>query len=195
MVEHLSERLFTTERLTELLTSITGDRAEKVAEVDGRIIALQREATDAEEKLKRLYRMVEDGITEMDDILRERVGSLRLDRERAQAALDRVRAQMVPSQVIPSKIVEQFGQAMRENIRSGDVPFRKAYLRSVIDRVEVDDATVRIVGDTATLEQAIAGHAGVMANVSASKFGVRRSVRKWRARQDESGHWQIEVAL
>jgi hypothetical protein len=30
--------------------------------------------------------------------------------------------------------------------------------RSVIGRVEVDDASVRIVGDNAPLEQAIAGH-------------------------------------
>lgn len=185
VVEHLTDRLFTTERLTELLTSITGNRAEKAAEVDGRIIALQREATDAEDKLKRLYRMVEDGIAEMDDILRERVTSLRLDRERAQAALDRVRAQRLPTQVIPLEIVEQFGRVMRENIRSGNVPFRKAYLRSVIDRVEVGDATVRIVGDTATLEQAIARHAG-NSDTPEGAFGVRSSVRKWRARKDSN---------
>ncbi|WP_082655952.1 recombinase family protein [Aureimonas sp. D3] len=186
VVEHLSERLFTTERLTELLASIAGSRAEKAAEVDGRIIALQREATDAEDKLKRLYRMVEDGIAEMDDILKERLTSLRLDRERAQAALDRMRAQMVPTHAIPSGIIEQFGRAMRENIQTGDVPFRKAYLRSVIDRVEVDDATVRIVGDTATLEQAIAGHASRTTDAPGRTFGVRRSVRKWRARKDSN---------
>ncbi len=93
---------------------------------------------------------------------------------------------MVSSQTIPPEIFKQFGRAMRENIRSGDVPFRKAYLRSVIDRVEVGDATVRIVGDTVTLEQAIAGHAGTMADASAGMFGVRRSVRKWRARKDSN---------
>jgi len=45
---------------------------------------LQREANDAEDELKWIYRMMEDGIAGMDDILRERVGSLRLDREQAQ---------------------------------------------------------------------------------------------------------------
>ena len=177
VVEHLSERLFTTERLTELLTSIGSRRAEKAAEVDGRIILLQREATEAEDKLKRLYRMVEDGIAEMDDLLKERIASLRSDRERAQAALGRIRAQMVPNQEIPPGLVERFGRAMRENIRTGDVPFRKAYLRSVIERVEVDDEMIRIVGATATLEQVIANQAQAPETSSAGAFGVRRSVR------------------
>lgn len=186
VVEHLSERLLTTERLTELLASIAHGRAEKAAEVDGRIIALQREATDAEDKLKRLYRMVEDDIAKMDDILKERIANLRLDRERSQAALDRIRAQMVPSQAIPPEIVERFGRAMRENIRTGEVPFRKAYLRSVIDRVEVDDAMIRIVGDAATLEEVIVAQGSDTRNKASSGFGVRRSVRKWRARKDSN---------
>ncbi|WP_082675670.1 recombinase family protein [Aureimonas ureilytica] len=187
VVDHLSEHLFTTERLTELLASIASGRAEKAAEVDGRIIALQREASDAEDKLKRLYRMVEDGIAEMDDILKERVASLRLDRERAQGALDRIRAQMVPSQTIPPEVVERFGRAMRDNIRTGEVPFRKAYLRSVIDRVEVDDDAIRILGDTATLEQVIAGQTNASTGGAAEgATSVRRSVRKWRARKDSN---------
>ena len=97
-----------------------------------------------------------------------------------------MRAQMVPSQSIPLEIVGQSGWAMRENIRTGDVPFRKAYLRSVNNRVEVDDANVRIVGDTATLEQVIAGYAGNMKNAPDGTFGVRRSVRKWCTRQDSN---------
>jgi len=28
---------------------------------------------------------------------------------------------------------------MRENVRNGPIPFRRAYLRAVIDQVEVDD--------------------------------------------------------
>ena len=35
---------------------------------------------------------------------------------------------------------------MRENVRHGDIPFRRAYLRAVIDQVEVDDTEIRIHG-------------------------------------------------
>jgi hypothetical protein len=58
---------------------------------------------------------------------------------------------------IDAQAIERFGSLMRENIASGPIPFRKAYIRSVVERVEVDDGAIRIVGDRATLENAIAG--------------------------------------
>lgn len=63
---------------------------------------------------------------------------------------------------------------MRENITSGDIPFRKAYIRSVLDSIEVDGVVVWIIGDKSTLVQAIAGKA-------MAPGGVRRCVPKWRA--------------
>jgi hypothetical protein len=32
-------------------------------------------------------------------------------------------------------------------------PFRKAYIKAVVDRIEVDDHAIRIIGDQATLEE------------------------------------------
>lgn len=126
VVDHLSRQLFTTERLTEILAVAFAQRAEKTIEVDGRVTALQREVVDAADKLKRLYCMVGNGVAELDDILRDRIACLKLDRERAQAALDRIRAQAQPATEVPPEMIERFGQAMRENIANGEIPFRKA---------------------------------------------------------------------
>src|SRR5436190_22398726 len=57
VTEHLVERLFEPERLATILNSISARRAEKAESVNKRIMALQREVTDAEDKLKRLYRL------------------------------------------------------------------------------------------------------------------------------------------
>lgn len=187
VVDHLSRRLFTTERLTEILAAAFARRAQQASEVDHRVASLQREVIDASDKLKRLYRMVEDGVAEVDDILRDRLESLKLDRE--QAALDGVRAYALPATEIPPEMIEKFGREMRENIANGDVPFRKAYLRSIIDQVEVGDHTIRIIGDTATLEQVVAGK-------SVSATGVRSFVRKWRAIQNKTTNsYVIEITL
>jgi hypothetical protein len=35
---------------------------------------------------------------------------------------------------------------MLENVTTGDVPFRKAYLRWLVDAAEVDDRVIRIHG-------------------------------------------------
>lgn len=187
VVDNLSRRLFTTQRLTEILATAFARRAEKAVEVDTRVAALQREVVDAADKLKRLYRMVEDGVAELDDILRERIASLKLDRERAQTALDRIRTQAIPAAKIPPEMIEKFGREMRENIANGEVPFRKAYLRAVIDRIEVDDHVVRVIGDTATLEQVVAGK-------SVPAAGVRSFVRKWRSLGESNPCFSLERA-
>jgi len=162
------------------LTSVSERRAARALEVDKRVAALQSELTEAEDKLKRLYKMVEDGIAELDDILKERIASLKLDRERASTALDRIKAQAMPPTAFDPAMIERFRRVMRENITLGETPFRKAHLQAVIDRVEVDDGIVRTVGDKSTLEQAVAG-------LSLAADGVRRRVpKKRRARHDSN---------
>jgi hypothetical protein len=42
--------------------------------------------------------------------------------------------------------VATFVEVLRNNVINGEVAFRRAYLRSVIDRVEVDESEIRIVG-------------------------------------------------
>ncbi len=54
-------------------------------EVDGRVAALRREVEAAEDKMKRLYRMVEDGMTDLDEILRDRLARLKEERDGAKA--------------------------------------------------------------------------------------------------------------
>jgi site-specific DNA recombinase len=44
---------------------------------------------------------------------------------------------------------------MREKFTVGSVPFRNAYLQSLIDTVEVDDHHIRIRGSKQVLERAV----------------------------------------
>jgi hypothetical protein len=87
--------------------------------------------------------------------------------------LDRIKLRQKPH-AFDAQAIERFGRLMRENITSGPIPFRKAYIKSVVDRVEVDDHAIRIVGDEATLEQVVARDQNATPN-------VRSFVRKWRA--------------
>ena len=170
-------------------------RAARAAAVDGRIAILEKEASEADERLRRLYRLVEEGVTEPDDLLKERMTALKVDRDQARTALARartvgrpavdinpidlyVRSGMVPVDISPI-IVERFGQMMREKLTSGEVPFRKAYLGTIVDRVEVDDHEIRIVGRKDVLEQAVLANGGPIP-------GVRSFVRKWRTGEDSN---------
>jgi site-specific DNA recombinase len=173
VVENLAEQLLQPERLKLILGKLAEQRSAQAAEVDQRVSALRSDVAAAEDKLKRLYAMVENGIAELDDILKDRIAALKGDRDRAKEALDRIRIRP-KSHAFDAQALERFGNLMRENITSGPIPFRKAYIKSVVDRVEVDDRAIRIVGDKATLEQAIAGDQNANPN-------VRSFVSKWRA--------------
>jgi site-specific DNA recombinase len=84
--------------------------------------------------------------------------------------------------------MERFGQIMRET--TGEVQFRKTYLGSIVDRVEVDDREIRIVGRKDVMEQA------VLANGRARCRRFAVFVRKWRAGQDETANtYVIEITL
>jgi hypothetical protein len=52
-------------------------------------------------------------------------------------------------------LIETFGRTMRENLTTELTPFRKAYLRSMIDVIEVDDTQIRIKGSRDVLERAV----------------------------------------
>ena len=83
VTDQLVDRLFHPERLATILASLTARRAEKAESVNSRIMALQREVTDAEDRLKRLYRLVEEGLTDLDEVLKDRLNNLKADRDRA----------------------------------------------------------------------------------------------------------------
>ena len=175
---HLVDQLFHPERLAAILISLTARRATRAESVNNRVMALQREVTDAEEKLKRLYYLVENGLTDLDDVLKDRLNCLKADRDRAKAALEATKAQIAPAIRIDPALIERFGRNMREKFTAGSTPFRKAYLQSLIDVVEVDDKQIRIKGSKEVLERAVL--AGQVAEA-----GSQMSTR-WRARRDSN---------
>ena len=185
VTHHLADRVLDPERLTAMLASLASRRAVKAAAVDERIGILEKEAHEADERLRRLYKLVEGGVAEVDDILKDRITALKADRDRTQAALDRARTGTRPAVDISPIVVERFGKTMRERLTTGDVPFRKAYLGAIVDRVEVDDHEIRIVGRKDVLEQAVLAKGGPVP-------GVRSFVRKWRSLRESNPSFQIE---
>ncbi len=90
--------------------------------------------------------MVEEGLTELDDLLKERIAELKLARDKAKAALDRITQSRTGPRSLDPALIDAFSRVMRDNITTGEIPFRKAYIRSLVDRIEVDDHVVRIIG-------------------------------------------------
>jgi hypothetical protein len=89
--------------------------------INARVTTSQRGVADADDKLKRLYRQVEDGMTEMDDVLKDRLNTLKADRDRAKAALERAKSLSSRAIRIDPALLEQLGRSKYENITSGSI--------------------------------------------------------------------------
>src|SRR5262249_23261923 len=146
VTERLIDQVFEPERLAALLHSLSVRPSEKAGSLNRRLIGLQHEVAESEAKLARLYRLVEDGLTETDDVLKDRLAVLKAGHDKAKAALERAKEHYAPQIRIDPALIERFGRMMRENFSNGSVPFRKAYLQSLIASIEVDDDVVRIRG-------------------------------------------------
>ena len=177
VVNNVKERLLTPKRLTNILQALIERQGAKDLAVQGRRSALEAEVAIKNDKLKRLYLAIENGIVELDNELKERVRSLKTERDIAQTSLDRIAIQGRAGAAINLDRLNAFSSLMCEKLDTGDTQARKSYLRSVISHVEVDDDKIRIIGDKATLAAVIAGRQTQATN-------VRGFVRNWRARRD-----------
>ncbi|MDB5616353.1 hypothetical protein [Tardiphaga sp.] len=87
------------------------------------------------------------------------------------------------SSVLPVEIdpvaIERFTRLMREQLVSGDVTARKAYLSAIIDTIVVSDTTIRIIGSNDNIRAAL-GLNGRPTHV------VRKSVHEWCRKQDSN---------
>ena len=179
VIENVKDQLFGPKRLRVILEALVERQSAKDKAVHGRRAALEGELLSKDEKLGRLYRAIEEGIVELDDRLRDRIATLKTERDIVRASLDRITTQLRSQAAITPDRLEAFSALVRGKLESGDTQARKAYLRSVISHIEVDDDKIRIVGDKAILAAAIAGR-------QAPSDNVRSFVRKWRARRDSN---------
>lgn len=180
VTERIGAQLLTPERVGELLRGLMNRQTKRDADLASRLTALRRKLTDAEGRLGRLYQAIENGIADANDpTLKDRVAAIKTERDIAQATFDRAVTEMRPEARITEDKIASFVATMRDNVLSGDTAFRRAWLRSVIDKVEVDDTEIRIHGRRTVLERLVMGG-------GAAPSGVPSFVREWRARGDSN---------
>jgi site-specific DNA recombinase len=179
IIENVKEHLFSGDRLGRILEALVERQGAKDQAVHERRASLQAEITNRDDRLKRLYRAIEEGIAELDADLKQRIQALKQERQVAQAALDRMVDQTRASAAITPARLEAFSQLMREKLDAADAKARKAYLQSVVSQVEVDDEKIRVFSDRAALAAAAIGQ-------NTGTTNVRGFVRNWRARRDSN---------
>jgi site-specific DNA recombinase len=161
VLDHLARRLFTLERMQELLAEHTARSQTGAVDWRQKAKAADQELRQIEDGTRRLYEMVERGVAPADELLGNRLSELRQRREevlRLKGMAERQRA--LPRRQIAPEQLEEFCAAMRGQLTGADIATRKAYLRLFVERIEVDDAEVRMSGPNAALEAGLRQKAG-----------------------------------
>jgi site-specific DNA recombinase len=115
VVQALIDQLLQPDRVTSILLALKSRRDERQASADRRIVDLARQATEAEERLGRLYGAIEAGaIDGADPTLKERVASLKNSRDRAIEALDYAKKSSATPVEIDPVAIARFTSLMRE---------------------------------------------------------------------------------
>ena len=177
IIKNIKEQLLVPERLSLVLNELIKRQVRKIDGVTQRQSALEAEVALKNEKLSRLYKAIEDGVVEMDAQLKERIQTLKQERDIALASLARIGTHEAERFAMTPEKIEAFARLMAEKLDSADTQSRRAYLSSVIDRIEVGEKKVKILGHKDSLATAVAGR-------PAQK--VCGFVREWRARRDSN---------
>jgi site-specific DNA recombinase len=191
---HIEERLLQPERLEEVLASVLDRRQERTVRRRDHIAELNKRATEADLRLKRLYDAIESGVADLGDpALKERITALKATRDQAQADAERAVAllESAGQQAVTPAMVRMFAKTARERMRIDGGGYRRDHLRALAQRVEVADGEVRIMGSKGDLLRTLAAAAGAQSPT----VGVRSSVLKWRPQPDSNRCYRRERAV
>ena len=189
IVDNVKEHLFGGDRLARILEALVERQGSQDQAVQSRRVSLEAEVANRDDRLKRLYRAIEEGVVELDGDLKQRIATLKQERDVTQAALDRMANQARSTAAITPARLEAFSRLMRQKLDTADMQARKAYLRSVITQIEVGDGKIRVLSDKSALAAAATGQ-------RAGGPNVRGFVRGWRASRDKTANTHvIEIVL
>jgi site-specific DNA recombinase len=183
IVEQLTDQVFTPKHVAELLAELNEKKPANTKAINSDIRKLQSDLDDTRKRLDRLYLSIEEGITELDEDLKTRIGGLKSKREKLNSDIDIAKnPSSIPMEILKPKHIDRFCEAFRKTVLKADKPIQKGLINLFIDRITVDkdNSEITITGSNDALLAALT------ANDASAPEKVRRSVREWCPRRDSN---------
>lgn len=153
----VEDRVLAPGRLQELLSGILeiSDAADARRKAD--LDQARKARTRCETAITRLIELIEEGLmSAKDPEFAKRMSDRRNEKARLDSTISGLEQQIIRgAKRITPEIVDRFGAIVAAKLRGDDPVLRKAYVRLLVDRVEVDESEIRITGSKAALERAV----------------------------------------
>lgn len=179
VASHIEQRLLQPERLQEILASMLTRRQERLERRREHITELSKRATEADQRLRRLYDAIESGVADITDpALKERIDGLKAIRDQALADAARAQTSLATSgdDTVTPAMVMRFADTARKCMRLEGGGYRRDHLRALAQRVEVGAKEVRIIGSKGELLRTLTAVSGG----KSAALGVPSLGLKWR---------------
>ena len=160
VLDHMATKLFTKERVREILKGIYQEIHDKDEQRDVQRKNLLRQLELTKGKLARQYEAIESGIITLQDVA-ERIRELKDQRAQLEQKLAELRvSRVIPLHLFKDEAIENFQGTLRGLFLNGNRPLTKQYLKLFIEKITVEMPRVSIMVSSkallATLENGTA---------------------------------------
>ena len=152
VVDELESRISQPDRIKAMLAGLIERHRNRGDEQAHRSKELRQQLRETEAKIGRVLDAIQEGLVQETDLVRARLTKLEQERDevlRLIASIDR--RQDVPATLLSDRNVRAFRLAFRQRLHSQEGGLRKAYIRELVDRVEVGKNEIRISGSQTAL--------------------------------------------
>jgi hypothetical protein len=149
VIDHVLQDLLAPDRMRAMLEGLLKRQAARDHKRNETLATLRGKHESSDQRLKRLYRAVADGIMDPSEpTLKQEIANITAERDLARAAIERAMAELRPSARITEQRIADFTSFMRRNITEGPVNFRRAYLRATIREIKLLPDAITIVAES-----------------------------------------------
>ena len=156
VTDALLRKILTPARFRPLLEETFKQMKDQNQGARSALTALRRSLRDTEKKIENLYKAIEDGLVGDTASFRQRLTNLEEERSESLRLIGiRERELALPIKRLSNSQLERMAGAIRETLKSGPTAFRKAYLKLLVEKIEVSSNVVKITGSKVALADAI----------------------------------------
>lgn len=157
VLEAVAERVLQPDRLTELLSGILDASESADTQRQEDLVQARKALTRCETAIGRLLELIEEGLmSAKDPVFAQRLADQRGKKAQLIGTIAGLERQMMRgSKKITPETVSRFGDMITRKLQGNDPALRKAYVRLLVDKVEVNTTEIRILGSKAALEHAV----------------------------------------
>jgi hypothetical protein len=145
VLDHLANKLFTKERVREILKGIYREMRSEDKKRDGQRKSLTRQIELTKRRLTNQYEAIESGIITLQDVA-ERIRELKNQLTQLEQRLAEMRMpRVIPLHLFKDEAIENFQKTIKGLFLNGDRALTKRYLKLFISKITVDVPLVSIL--------------------------------------------------